>query len=111
MHSVLQHEGVHHVATGALATRPWEYRYIRVYPDRITHTCICPHSVRISKIKHAQLPLTLQTGLRPEDIEQQVAFWINCRDENHLTVESYHDGLPHERDFAISVQTAGSTVY
>ena len=103
VHSVTRRNGTFYVTTGSLATRPWEYRYIRVFPDRIEHRCVCPHDVRIMKLSPDKLAWLSARGIARETIERQGAFWINCVDEEHPTVELYHDGLPSEREFVIPI--------
>jgi hypothetical protein len=72
--------GTHYVVTGALASVPWEYRYVRVYDDRIEHSSFSPV---------------------PEALKKHPVFYPGCVDPDHPTVETYHRGNDSERDFTI----------
>lgn len=78
LHSLTISNGTHYTSTAALMSAPWEYRYVQVFQDRITHSCIAP----------------------PNDGHYRV-FWKGCVDEDHPTPELYHHGLPHEREFVV----------
>lgn len=100
VHGARESEGTWYVTTASLVSRPWEYRYVEVYPDRIAHRCICPHGVRGMRVSQERIE---QAGLSVEEVAQTGAFWLNCIDANHPTVDLYHDGLPAERDFEIAL--------
>ena len=57
---------------------PKEYRWVRVFPDRIEHRCIRRH-------------------------EPWAAEWFyrGCTDAKHVTGETYHAGIAVERDLII----------
>ena len=82
VHSVTESANTHYITTAALATQPWEYRYIEVFPSSIKHTCFRPHQFTNKK-----------------------EFWTNCIDEDHPDIDLYHNGLPHERNFTLHYNT------
>lgn len=79
VHSHAESDGTHFVGTAALYNEPAEYRLVRVEEHRIVHRC-----VRLAAL-----------GERPW-------IWRDCVDHLHPTVELFHAGLPHERDFVIN---------
>lgn len=107
VNSVTESEGTHYITTAALSTQPWEYRYVEVYPDRIEHTCVRPHSLNTGKHPSEDSSIsssehTAASGVkRKSDEVTGRHFWTNCIDGEHPDVDLYHDGLPHERDFVI----------
>jgi len=80
VHSVTESAGTHYITTAALATQPWEYRYVEVYSNRMAHSCFRPHESRNGQ-----------------------EFWTKCFDEDHPDVTLYHNGLPEERQFVIRI--------
>lgn len=70
--------GTHVVTTSGLCNYPGEYRLVTVKRDRIEHRCV-----------------------RIPALAEQPMCWTDCVDEAHPSVDLFHQGLPHERDFVI----------
>ena len=78
VHGHDQSGGTHVITTSGLCNYPGEYRLVTVKRDRIEHRCV---------------------GIPA--LAKQPRCWTDCVDEAHPSVDLFHGGLPHERDFVI----------